>query len=102
MAGRARKSRENRRLVSHIRQKNRQLIRSLVQRLQRHHGPEIGVHRIHRHWGIPLPNHDHRPDKGGGEVWLHPLLANDDMMSEMAESSLKKPVNAAVFSELTV
>jgi hypothetical protein len=35
-------------------------------------------------------------------VRLHPLLANDDMMSEMAESSLKKRVNADVFSELTV
>jgi hypothetical protein len=35
-------------------------------------------------------------------VRLHPLLANDDMMSEMAESSLKKLVNDEVFSELMV
>jgi hypothetical protein len=65
-------------------------------------GTDIGIHRIHSHWGIPLPSHDHRPSQGGGKVWLHPLLANDDMMSEMAESSLKKRVNADVFSELTV
>jgi hypothetical protein len=81
---------------------NGKLVRSAIQRLKRHHGADIGIHRIHSHWGIPLPSHDHRPSQGGGKVWLHPLLANDDMMSEMAESSLKKRVNADVFSELTV
>lgn len=42
------------------------------------------------------------PLKVADKVWLHPLLADQGMMSERIESSLKKRVNADVFSELTV
>jgi hypothetical protein len=51
---------------------------------------------------FPFSHHDLRPYQGGRKVWLHPLLANQGMMSERIESSLKKRVNADVFSELTV
>jgi hypothetical protein len=52
--------------------------------------------------GYSPPHHDLCPNQGGDKVRLHPLLANDLMMSERVESSLKNSVNADIFSELVV